>query len=172
MPFKFQIDGRTVECDSARDAAELLRLLGPAAGSSGTERGAARPRQRASATEQVISVLEEIRKAGPQGILSPDLAQRLGLRGTRGLGSMIGAVKRELKAVGQPFEDVVALERSRNGTRWFSTRNTLGAIEALRASIAPAWLDALSNDDDGAAPVRRGATEEIVLPPPPVLKTP
>lgn len=152
MPIRIIIDGRVVECESPRDAAELLRLLGPASGSTEADHGTARPRRRESTTQLVISLLTRVRKAGPQGIMSHDLAQRLGLRGTRGLGSLIGAVKRELNEVGQQFEEIVVFERSRQGTRWFSTRKTLGAIEALQASIAdPSPGDVAPDDgnDDG-----------------------
>jgi cation transport regulator ChaC len=136
MPISVKFKGVEYRCATAKEAAELGRLLARRNGP--TEHGERRaPKATASEedrTKRALMFLEAIREAGPAGISSKALAAKIGIEDARGLGMIFAMLERSLEEIGgSPVRDVIARIRNEDGERIWKMRDRTQMNLALKS---------------------------------------
>lgn len=130
--------------DDPVDAAEFVTALQRGGG----RKPRAVSRETAPGAHQLrktFQLLKLVADAGPNGITSEKLSAELGLRGTRGLGSIASPARVQLKSFGFNLDELVTVVRGVDGNRWFGKP----ALRAVLDEIIKKVKEIQSEEEDG-----------------------
>lgn len=136
MAYRITISGTSVECDTAAELRELIESVGgdvsEGVRSAPTDEVAARLSITIEDSDsQVVRLLKLLLNAGDRGVSSEALVKALGLSGPRGLGPIISSLNNELGHRGWSKDDVLRVERSADGRRWYAKSELKNALDAI-----------------------------------------
>jgi hypothetical protein len=133
MPFYLNIDGRDVRCDTATEAAALLRATAktatkepksPKAGDSKAERPAA-------STGDELRFLAAVDNAGDAGIGGERLMRAIGCANQQALSAIMKRTWTQVEAAGIERREVAERERSGDNKVWRRRGQIKVAMKAL-----------------------------------------